>query len=146
MPAVANIVLNDALATPVAHTFVPVGPDANGVWWFEEQNAALSPIGFYRLSAMLKRTPVPKNGDVDSSNRVNRVQFGIHTPKLETLGVNDAGITPPPTVAYVNRCNIEFILPDRDSLQERKDMNKFAYSLLQDSNVKQLVESLLNYY
>jgi hypothetical protein len=30
----SNIVKDDAQATPVTHTFVPLGPDKDGVFWF----------------------------------------------------------------------------------------------------------------
>jgi len=145
MPAVANIVLADAQGTPVNHTFIPLGQDPNGVWWFEDQSGS-SPIGYNRLSIQLTRTAPAGNGAQSVSNRVNRVKMGIHTPTLETLGTNDAGITPPPTVSYVNRCNVEFILPERNTLQNRKDLRKYAQFLMADTLVVAVVETLQNIY
>lgn len=144
MSAVTNIVLNDAQATPVAHTFTPVGPDQSGTWWFEDQSAA-SPIGYNRISMQLVRASNPAPGS-NAGGRINRVKVGLHTPKMETLGNSSAGITPPPTVAYIPRCNVEFIIPDRTSLQDRKDLRKFADFLLAEAQLTDMVENLRNIY
>lgn len=144
MPAVANIVLADAQATPVNHTFIPLGPDSNGVWWFEDQTGTSS-IGYNRISAELKRPINPAPGS-DSSTRMNRLKLGIHTPKLETLGTNDAGLTPSPTVAYIPRASIELALPERAVLQDRKDVRKYAQFLLADALVVAMAETLQNIY
>lgn len=145
MPAVAAIVLADAQGTPVNHTFTPLGPDANGVWWFEDQSQS-TPIGYWRISVQLKRTPPARNGQASSSNRVNRAVLTLHQPTLETLGTNDAGITPPPTVAYVDRVSTEFIFAERNSLQNRKDIRKMGANLLANADIITLIEQLQNYY
>jgi len=144
MSAVSSIALDDAQATPVSHTFVPIGPDKTGTWWFEDQSVN-SPIGYNRISLQLTRPQNPAPGS-NASSRVSRVKLGIHTPKLETLGTNDAGYTPAPTIAYIPRCSIEFILPDRSELLDRKDVRKYAYGLLADSQVVAMVETLQNVY
>lgn len=145
MPAVAAIVLADAQGTPVNHTFTPLGPDTNGVWWFEDQSQS-TPIGYWRLSIELKRTPPAGNGAQSNSNRVNRATLAFHQPTLESLGTNDAGITPPPTVSYVTRSKHEFVFPERNTLQNRKDQRKMSMNLLADANVISVIESLQNYY
>lgn len=144
MAAVTSIVLADAQGTPVNHTFVPLGPDTNGVWWFEDQSAA-SAIGYNRISLALTRPNNPGPGST-SAERVARVKIGIHTPKLESLGTNDAGLTPPPTVAYIPRTNVEFILSERTILQDRKDIRKYCQFLMADAQVVAMVESLQNVF
>jgi len=145
MPAVANIVLNDAQATPVAHTFIPLGPDTEGAWWFEDQSGS-TPLGYKRISVKLTR-PLPGGAGARSdSSRVNRVKITIHDPVQEALGTSDSGIVPPPTLAYVSRCNIEFVLPERNSLQNRKDLRKYADFLLANAQITALVEDLQNYF
>jgi hypothetical protein len=145
MAAVSSIVLADALGTPVNHTFLPLGPDTNGVWWFEDQSQA-TPIGYWRISLQLKRTPPAGNGQQASSDRVNRVVARMHMPFLETLGTNDAGMTPPPTVSYVERSSQEFVLAERDSLQNRKDLRKMSQNLLANAQVVDMIENLINVY
>lgn len=141
MAAAANIVLADAQATPVNHTFVPLGPDANGVWWFEDQSGT-SPIGYNRISLELKR---PMNGaqGEDSSKRVSRVKIGIHTPKLENVTNSTvSGVAPAPTLSYIPRCIVEYILPERSALQDRKDIRKYVQFLMADTAIVNACESL----
>lgn len=144
MSAVANIVLNDAQATPVAHTFVPLGPDTNGTWWWEDQTGT-SPLGYNRISMQLVRNFSTANGQ-NAGSSTTRVKIGIHTPKMETLANNSAGLTPPPTIAYTPRCSIEFIMSDRASLQDRKDLRKYADFLLAETQLTNMVENLQNVY
>jgi len=145
MSAVTAIVIADAQGTPVNHTFTPLGPDTNGVWWYEDQSQS-TPVGYWRISLQLTRTPPAGNGVASSSNRVNRVKIGFHIPTLETLGTNDAGLTPPPTVSYVTRMTCEFISPERNVLQNRKDLRKMFALLLADTQVINMMESLQNVY
>jgi len=144
MSAVTSISLDDAQGTPVSHTFVPLGPDLKGVWWFEDQTGVAS-IGFNRISLALTRAGNPAPGS-NSGDRVNRVKIGMHMPKTETLGTDGAGLTPPPTVAYIDRSITEYILPERDSLQDRKDIRKMSMNLLANAQVVAMVENLQNVY
>lgn len=144
MSAVQLIVLADALATPVNHTFIPLGPDTNGVWWFEDQSQA-SPVGFWRISLQILRAKNPAVG-ASAGDRVARVKIGLHEPVLETLSNNSAGIIPPPIVAFVTRNLQEFILPERSSLQNRKDLRKMAALLLADVQVINMIENLQNVF
>lgn len=145
MAAVANIVLADAQVSPVNHTFIPLGPDTNGVWWFEDQSPS-NVIGYNRISIQLIRTKSPTPTQASGSDRVNRVKIGLHCPVAETLGTNDAGVTPPPTLAYISRASIELILPERNSLQNRKDLRKFAQFVLADAQVIAMAETLQNIF
>lgn len=139
--AATNIVLADAQATPVNHTFVPLGPDADGVFWFEDQSAA-SAVGFWRISYQLKR---PKPGGAGTSaSRTYRAVIGLHEPVLETVSNNTvSGIAPAPTISYVPRSFTEYVMPERASLQNRKDLRKMTYNLQNESQLVSLVESLI---
>lgn len=144
MSAVANLVLPDAQATPVNHTFLPLGPDTKGVWWFEDQSAA-SPIGYNRVSISLVRPTMGLAG-AKSESRVSRVKIGIYLPTLETMSNNSAGFVPAPTVSYVLRSSIEFVVPERSSLQNKKDLRKFALGALADAQVIAATELLQAIY
>lgn len=144
MSAVTSIVLNDAQGTPVAHTFVPLGPDQNGAWWFEDQSGS-SAIGYNRISLQLVRPQAPSAG-LDSAKRTSRIKIGVHTPVLETLSTSDSGLTPPPTVAYVPRFTGEFVISERSSLQERKDLRKYVDYLMAEAQLTAMVETLQNIY
>lgn len=132
MPTASNIVLADAQATPVSHTFIPIGRDSKGTFWFEDQSASSS-AGYWRISVETKRPDF--SGTVPTG--VYRTRIGLHEPTLETLGTNDAGLTPPPTVAYVERAFAEFIDSPRSSLQNREDMFKmFGNLVIETSNIE----------
>jgi hypothetical protein len=66
----------------------------------------------------------------------------VHTPVLETLGTADNGITPPPTVAFVPRASIEYVISERASFQNRKDLRKYVQFLQADTQVVAMVEQL----
>lgn len=137
----SNIVLADALATPVNHTFVPIGRDAAGTFWFEDQSQA-NAIGFWKISVELKRPPPPVAGQ-SSAERTFRVKIGLHEPVLETLSNSTvSGILPAPMVSYTPRTFIEFVMPERASLQNRKDLRKMAANLLTEAQVTASVEQL----
>lgn len=141
MAAAANIVLADAQGTPVNHTFIPLGPDANGVWWFEDQSGA-SPIGYNRISISLTRPLSSAQGE-SSEKRMSRVKIAVHTPKLEnTTNSTVSGVAPAPTISYTCRVNVEFITPERSALQDRKDIRKYVQFLMADTQVVNAVESL----
>lgn len=140
--AAVNIVLADAQATPVNHTFVPLGPDREGVFWFEDQSQA-SPIGYWRISYQLKRPSAGQAGQ-NSNQRTYRAVIGLHEPVLETVSNNTvSGIAPAPTISYVPRSFVEFVMPERASLQNRKDLRKMAYNLLNEAQLVSLVEGLV---
>lgn len=144
MPAIASIVINDAQATPVAHTFAPSrlsGP--NGETIFNDRSAS-SAIGFLALKTSL-RAPVG-GGKSSTESRNYRFQLSITLPVLEALGTSDSGLTPPPTVAYKCIANLEFILPERCTLQNRKDLTAYVANALANANVKAIVENLETYY
>lgn len=143
--AAANIVLADAQATPVNHTFVPLGPDRDGVFWFEDQSQA-SPIGYWRISYQLKRPPVGSAGQ-NSAQRTYRAVVGLHEPILENVTNNTvSGIAPAPTIAYAPRCFTEYVMPERSSTQNRKDLRKMNANLQAESQLISLVESLVTPY
>lgn len=145
MPAVANIVLNDTQATPVAHTFVPLGTDVNGVWWFEDQSSA-SPIGYAKVSVFISR-PKPATSGESSAQRMVRVKLGVHTPILENVTNSTvSGVEPAPTIAYVPRANLEFIIPERSAAIDRSNLRAYMLQLLATGDIIDIIEGFKNYF
>lgn len=145
MPAVTNIVLNDAQATPVAHTFVPVGQDTNGVWWFEDQSQA-TPAGYWKISVKMTR-PAPAAPGKATDGRKIPVRICLYEPVLENVTNSTvSGVAPAPVVSYLPWAEVNFILPERASLQNRKDLRKMLASLLADTSVVAVVETLQALY
>jgi hypothetical protein len=137
----SNIVLADAQGSPVNHTFVPIGRDKNGIFWFEDQSAA-NAIGYWRVSVELKKPPVAI-AKQSSEGRSNRVLIQLTEPILENVSNNTvSGIAPAPTVSYVPRSFSEFVLPERSALQNRKDIRKMMANLLADTQIVAVVETL----
>lgn len=137
----ANIVLADAETIPLNHTFVPIGPDANRVFWFEDQSQ-MTANGFWRISCSLKRPPAATAG-TSSNGRTYRAVIQLSEPILETLGTATyGGIPPAPTVSYIPRVTVEFVIPERAVLQNRKNLRKMIATLLTETQMTALVETL----
>lgn len=141
MALATNIVLADAQGTPVNHTFIPLGPDRNGVFWFEDQSQS-SPIGYWKISMESKR-PGPASAGESSSKRLIRVKIALHQPVLEnTTNSTVSGVAPAPVVSYIPRAFTEFLVPERASLLDRQNARKMTANLLANAQVVAAVETL----
>ncbi len=144
MPQLANIVLADALGTPVNHTFVPSGTDAKDVQWLTDYSQS-NAIGYWKISIQTTAPVAAKAGD-SSTDRVYRVRLQLHEPVLETNGDSSlSGILPAPTVAYIPRSYVEYVLSERTTLQNRKDLWKMTHLLCANAQVQSMVETLVRY-
>lgn len=141
MSTAVAIVLADALATPVNHTFNPIGLDAKNQFWFVDSSAA-NAIGNWKISFEIVQPGMANPGE-SSARRVSRVKLGLHEPILETVSNSTvSGIAPAPTVAYIPRAFVEFVLPERGVLLDRRNLRKMCANLLNDVNVINVVEQL----
>ena len=134
MSAATPIVINDGLATPVAHTFAPARTLAD-MAMFEDRVAGVY-IGYNKLNFDLKRPTGPSA----AANRNLRLALRVETPKLEVVGNSSTGITPPPTIAYRPQVEVVFTFPERCSLQDRKDLLAFVKNLTSNALVVDAVE------
>lgn len=122
MTTFANIVINDGAGTPVAHTFAPVRIDSKGVAWHSDRSGGIA-LGYPTISFSVK--------EPTKASRNYRAFAKIVTPVLEVTSPSTAtGIQPAPTLAYNLTANLEFIMHERSSLQERKNLNAFAKNFL----------------
>lgn len=145
MPARANIVINDGQTTPVAHTF---NPSEDGEMDLFEDKVGGIAIGFPLISIRFRRPVAPSNGTAsNASNRVYKVAINVAVPTLEsTSAATGTGIPPAPTVAYVCRCNMEWMLPERSTTQERKNLRAYVYNLLANADIQKVVQDLEAYW
>lgn len=128
MPQISAITINDGAAAPVAHTFSPIGRDPKtGVFWFEQTTPAVPVLQAKRIGYKQERVLGDKTRQQTGSSKVS---YTLHIPTLESLGTNDAGITPPPTLAYRELARVEFELAERSVQQERKDTRILLQNLL----------------
>lgn len=137
MAQAQNIVLADALATPVNHTFIPLGPEGSWDMVFEDQSQA-SPVGYWRIYVRIKR---PSNKTIAGQNI--RVELSLQEPVLEAIAPAASGLTQPPTVAYLPRADLAFAVSDRSTLQNRKDLRKMLGLLVADAQIVAMVENLV---
>lgn len=138
MPQAANIVINDGAATPVAHTFTPIGKDDKGVIWYEQTlPVPVSPVSAKRLSYKQTKEFAPARADSYTT-----AAYTLWVPTAETMANNSAGITPPVQLAYREEARINFRLADRSVKQERKDTRVLTINLLGHASVVSNVDDL----
>lgn len=139
MAAIANIVLNDAQATPVAHTFAyaSAGNQRGSGQVVYEDRAIGVYIGYNKLTLAIAR---PK-GETRSAGRNLQLMVKIETPKMEVLSNSTVtGIAPAPTVSYRLVAELKVTMPERSQLQDRKDLQKYLREAFNNSFVTDLFE------
>lgn len=134
MSAIANIVVPDAAATPVSHTFVPQKVEGNTARWTEK--SATVPAGYWTLAGSLR--------DQVNGGKTYRHTLEFNVPKLKTY--TDPGGNNLTVLDYVHRCKIELILPDLGTLQDRKDFRKLIVGILGDAQFVDMIENLNHSY
>lgn len=132
MSAIASITINDGKSTPEAHVFNPIATDP--ATYHENGVAGIPVVGESAIAVSLKRA----NGDA-----VNRAKLSLRIPVLETTsGATYAGYEAPPKVAYYLQASVEFLLPNRCTADQRKDLRVMLSNLLLNSQVVSAVDSL----
>lgn len=127
MSAIANVVINDGQATPVSHTFAPVTIDAQGVAKWADRSGGIS-VGFPTLSYSLKNPT--------GNSKSYKLTAKVMLPVLEQTSPSTAtGIQPAPTVAYNLLANIEMVLPERSTAQDRKNLLAYVKNYLANATV-----------
>lgn len=131
MAAQADLVLADGQASPVNKTFSKRGADLKIAQW-RDISSGLN-VGMPYISASMKET----NG---AEGKVV-VDMRIALPVLETISGSDGGYTPQPKVAFTLWGVVSFTLPNRASLQNRKDILAFVKNLLGNAAATDLVHN-----
>lgn len=122
------LITTDA-AIGVDRTFTPFGfvPGQPGVAKWVDKSGGI-PVG-YPTVTMSVREPT-------KASRVYKVTVKLDLPTLEQTSPSTAtGIQPAPTKAYSLQCIMEFLLPERSTLAERKVLLR---------NVASMFHSLIN--
>lgn len=139
MPQASPITINDGAATPVAHTFTPMGKDPRtGVLWFIQTTPTpLNRLGAKRIGYKVSTNP----GLTKQLESVTKTQYSMLYPLLEVLGTSASGLTPPATVAYALSSRMAFDRPDRALVQEGKDLRVLSLNLLGHASVVSNIDS-----
>jgi len=140
MPAIGNVTINDGAATPLAHVFGPVGIDGNLVAKYADRSGGI-PVGYLTVDISL-RPPSPK-----SIEKMYLVTARTVFPVLEVTSPSTAsGIQPAPTVAYKLIAETKFWMPERSTLQNRKDVSALHRNLLANAAMTSVIENLESIY
>jgi len=132
MPAIANIVINDALATPVAHTFAPVSQGLMGSSFADRVGGVA--VGYPAISVVT--TPPSKN------SRLFKTRIKVTLPVLENVTNSTvSGVAPAPTLSYTMTADMTFFMPERSALQNRKDIIAYAKGALANALIAAVLEN-----
>lgn len=133
MAQIAPIAIADGKTpTALTHTFQPVSTAP--VAEYREAIASLPLIGQGMLTCE-NRSP--------STAALQRVKLKLALPALEVVtGQNSAGYTGAPKVAYTNTVMVEFLLPVRGTVDQRKDLRVLLANALLNGQVVDLVDNL----
>lgn len=140
MAAFANMVIADAIGTPVNHTFVPVS-NGNGLFVWQDQSAASNPlgvpVGFNQISAQGQMSK-----DVNAGRGKFALDFRYIMPTLETVSNStQSGILPAATWAYDCAMFCKFVFSARSSLQNRKDVLKMGPLALANTQLSDWIQT-----
>lgn len=133
MAALANVVVNDSAATPVAHTYVPVS-SSNDLTVWRENAAAGSLAGQPSVRLTSKMNP--------QASGMSRMRITVDLPAESALGTSDQGYKAIPKVDYICRATVDFILPNRSSAAQRKDLRVRLQNLLANALIVDAVDNV----
>lgn len=124
--AQANITLTDAAGTPVNHTYTPQGASPELATWLDTSGGVSIGMPEFQFSLRLGKTP----------NVANRIVGKLSMPILETIsGENASGYVAVPSLAFTAIGKFELVLPQRMTLQQRKDIRAMIQDALSDAIV-----------
>lgn len=129
MPAIGNIVLTDAEATPVSHTFAPV--TTNGETAKLANRSAVAASGFETLQVSLS----PPSG--------NRTTYRLATNLYDPVEATVSGVT---SVVRYNSAVIRIDFAPDSTAQERKNSLKILSNALAHATIVTCAENLEQIY
>lgn len=115
MSTQANIVAFDGAASPVSHTFGPIGA---------KTDPTLGDVSAWRET--ISSVPLYANARVTTFNKklksgITRCELRVEVPVMESVsGQNAAGYTAAPKVAYTNQVSMVGYFSDRATAAERR--------------------------
>lgn len=136
MAARASVAIADAESTPVTHTYLPIGSSPEGINLWQLLPASGVGVGA-ELLKMSFRPPV--NG-----SPMFKAEFRLFLPTLEvTSGGTGSGYVAAPVLAYANQAVLTFLMHQRSTLQERKNLRKLVNNFCNVANpLNNAVENL----
>lgn len=133
MPDISTIVVPDAAATPVNHTFNKVKINGDTAYFVEQ--SATSALGYWTYT-LTQRAPL-----AGQTEKLYRTKASLAIPVVSSETIN--GIARP-RLEYTLRSNVEHIVPAEATLQNRKDSRKIFVGLQNDTSFVSSMENQLN--
>lgn len=123
MSNIANIVAFDGASTPVSHTFVAASVSRIGKESVATYKEAISTIPDEAQGRVtIKQTKL--------SSGVNRTSVRVELPVMESIsGVNSAGYTAAPKVAYVDTAEVVGFYSPRSTVAGRRTARQLAINI-----------------
>jgi hypothetical protein len=138
MTAIAALTLADGQATPVNKTFSPVNIDQSGVARWADRSGGIA-LGYPSVT-FSSRAPT-------KGSRSYKVNAKVVVPVLEQTSASTAtGIQPAPTLSYSLLANVEFVIPERSTLQNRKDLLAYLRNYLANAVITSGVQDFESVY
>jgi hypothetical protein len=130
----ANITLTDATpTTPVNRVYYPTEQKGIVLNWVDRTQAISA--GQNKLSVSQKSS--------SKDSPTYKITWKLVCPTLaQTSPSTSTGIQPAPSVAYTNLATLEFVLHERATQQERKDLLAQLRDLIDEAIVTNEVENL----
>lgn len=127
----ASITLTDAATTPVNHVYSPVGENGKDVLaWVDRTQSVF--LGQNRLTVFQR--------PADKKTQATKVTWKLEVPILaQASGGTSSGYIAEPKVSHTLLAKIEFVMPAKSVLQERKDMLAQVRDLLNETIVSNQV-------
>lgn len=129
----STIVLTDAAATPVNHSYFPVTSGGNVMLWIDRTQGIAA--GQNKLTLAQR---APKKGAPTYN-----MSWKLETPILAQTSPSTAtGIQPVPTVDHTNLVAVNIVCHERSTTQERNDLLAQVRDLLSEAIVTNQVKDL----
>lgn len=124
MSSIANLVAFDGAASPVSHTFLPMGVQNAQGEITAEYLESLSGVPLYaQPSVKISRGKRQKSG-------VYRSVITVEVPVMESIsGQNAAGYTAAPKVAYTDKIQIVQFAHERSTVLSRRLVRQLAINI-----------------
>jgi len=124
MSAIANLVAFDGQATPVSHTFVAASVARLGsdvIASYKEATAGVPEEAQGKVTIKLSKL----------GSGVNRTSVRVELPVMESIsGVNSAGYTAAPKVAYVDTVEVVGYYHPRSVIAGRRGVRQLAVNIM----------------
>lgn len=129
MPAIANLTINDGLATPAAHTFSVVGTTGQKATWADKVSGV--PAGYSRITHEVR--------EAKSASGAHSTITGMEMPTMATVDGQLKRVR-------VSSAQLRFNFAQDSTDQERKDLVAYAINFLSNASVRPGIYNIEPHY